>query len=158
MQTYADKPFKSVNKGDLDLQSEQEKEELTKTQEENKTMLEAMKDALKDKVIDVKISSRLKQNPICLVSDDGLSIEMEKVLSQGPNAQGIKANKILELNPNHEVFATLKDIYTNAPDLLTDYASVLYDQALLIEGMPIEDPVAYANKVCQLMIKANKKM
>ena len=158
MQTYADKPFKSVNKGDLDLQSEQEKEELTKTQEENKTMLEAMKDALKDKVIDVKISSRLKQNPICLVSDDGLSIEMEKVLSQGPNAQGIKANKILELNPNHEVFATLKDIYTNDPDLLNDYASVLYDQALLIEGMPIEDPVAYANKVCQLMIKANKKM
>ena len=156
MQTYADKPFKSVNKGDLDLQSEQEKEELTKTQEENKTMLEAMKDALKDKVIDVKISSRLKQNPICLVSDDGLSIEMEKVLSQGPNAQGIKANKILELNPNHEVFATLKDIYTNDPDLLNDYASVLYDQALLIEGMPIEDPVAYANKVCQLMIKANR--
>ncbi len=156
MQTYADKPFKSINKGELDLDSEEEKQELNKKQEENKTMLEAMKNALNDKVKEVKISSRLKQNPICLVSDDGLSIEMEKILSQGPNGQQIKANKILEINPDHEVFKTLKDINDNHPELLNDYANILYDQALLIEGMPIEDPVAYANKICELMIKANK--
>ncbi len=156
MQTYADKPFKSVNKGDLDLDSEEEKQALNQKQEENKTMLEAMKSALSNKVKDVRISSRLKQNPICLVSDDGLSIEMEKILSQGPNAQQIKANKILEINPEHEVFQTLKDINDNHPELLADYSNILYDQALLIEGMPIEDPVAYANKICDLMIKANK--
>lgn len=156
MQTYADKPFKSINKGELDLDSEEEKQELNKKQEENKTMLEAMKNALNNKVKEVKISSRLKQNPICLVSDDGLSIEMEKILSQGPNGQQIKANKILEINPDHEVFKTLKDINDNHPELLNDYANILYDQALLIEGMPIEDPVAYANKICELMIKANK--
>ena len=156
MQTYADKPFKSINKGELDLDTEEEKQELNKKQEENKSMLEAMKNALNDKVKEVKISSRLKQNPICLVSDDGLSIEMEKILSQGPNSQQIKANKILEINPDHEVFKTLKDINDNHPELLSDYANILYDQALLIEGMPIEDPVAYANKICELMIKANK--
>lgn len=156
MQTYADKPFKSVNKGDLDLDSEEEKQALNQKQEENKNMLEAMKSALSNKVKDVRISSRLKQNPICLVSDDGLSIEMEKILSQGPNAQQIKANKILEINPEHEVFQTLKDINDNHPELLADYSNILYDQALLIEGMPIEDPVAYANKICDLMIKANK--
>lgn len=157
MQTYADKQFKSVNKGDLDLDSEEEKQALNQKQEENKTMLEAMKTALSDKVKEVRISSRLKQNPICLVSDDGLSIEMEKILSQGPNAQQIKANKILEINPDHDVFQTLQDINTNHPELLNDYANILYDQALLIEGMPIADPVAYANKICELMIKANKK-
>lgn len=156
MQNYADKPFKSVNKGDLDLDSEEEKQALNQKQEENKNMLEAMKTALNAKVKDVRISSRLKQNPICLVSDDGLSIEMEKILSQGPNAQQIKANKILEINPEHAVFQTLKDINDNHPELLADYSNILYDQALLIEGMPIEDPVAYANKICDLMIKANK--
>ena len=156
MQNYADKPFKSVNKGDLDLDSEEEKQALNQKQEENKNMLEAMKTALNAKVKDVRISSRLKQNPICLVSDDGLSIEMEKILSQGPNAQHIKANKILEINPEHAVFQTLKDINDNHPELLADYSNILYDQALLIEGMPIEDPVAYANKICDLMIKANK--
>lgn len=156
MQNYADKPFKSVNKGDLDLDSEEEKQALNQKQEENKNMLEAMKTALNAKVKDVRISSRLKQNPICLVSDDGLSIEMEKILSQGPNAQQIKANKILEINPEHAVFQTLKDINDKHPELLADYSNILYDQALLIEGMPIEDPVAYANKICDLMIKANK--
>ncbi len=156
MQNYADKPFKSVNKGDLDLDSEEEKQALNQKQEENKNMLEAMKTALNAKVKDVRISSRLKLNPICLVSDDGLSIEMEKILSQGPNAQQIKANKILEINPEHAVFQTLKDINDNHPELLADYSNILYDQALLIEGMPIEDPVAYANKICDLMIKANK--
>lgn len=156
MQQYNDYTFKSVNKGDLDLDTQEEKEELTKKQEENKTMLEALTKSLEGKVKEVRISSRLKQNPICLVSDDGLSIEMEKILSQGPNAQQIKANKILELNPNHDVFNTLKNIFDNHQELLDDYADILYNQALLIEGIDIEDPVAYANKVCNLMIKANK--
>ncbi len=115
-----------------------------------------MKSALSDNVSDVRISSRLKNNPVCLVSDDGLSIEMEKVLAQAPNNMGMKANKILEINPNHEIFKTLQKVFEKDKDSINEYASVLYDQALLIEGLQIKDPVAYANKICDLMIKANK--
>ncbi len=115
-----------------------------------------MKDALTDKVKEVRISSRLKSHPVCLVSDEGISLEMEKVLSQAPNSQGIKANKILEINPDHEIFKTLQKAYEKNPDQVKDYADVLYNQALLIEGLPIEDPIAYANKICDLIIHANK--
>ena len=115
-----------------------------------------MKDSLTNYVTDVRVSSRLVNNPVCLVSDDGLSIEMEKVLSQSPNNMGMKANKILEINPNHEIFETLVNVYESDPELIKEYAKVLYDQALLIEGLPIENPIDYSNKVIDLMIKAVK--
>lgn len=156
LRTYEEKTFKSINQGQLDLDSEEEKEAITKQTEENKDLLSSIKEAIKEDVKEVRISSRLKSHPVCLVSEEGISLEMEKVLSQNPDGKDIKATRILEINPEHEVFKTLQDIYTTKPELINDYASVLYDQALLIEGLSIKDPVAYANKVCELMIKANK--
>ena len=132
MRDYKEKPFKSVAQGDLDIESEEEKKELEKTNEENKDLLTAIKDSLGDKVVDVKVSARLKTHPVCLVSSEGVSFEMEKVLSQMPDgqAQGIKAGRILEINPNHDIFNAMKKVYENNPEKIDDYASILYDQAL----------------------------
>ncbi|MCI6271593.1 MAG: molecular chaperone HtpG [Erysipelotrichaceae bacterium] len=157
MRAYDNIPFKSINQGNVDLDSDEEKKVKEEKTLENKSLLESLKDSIKDYVKDVRISSRLKNNPVCLVSEEGLSIEMEKVLALNPNGSDVKATKILEINPNHEIFKTLQDVYSNNPELIKDYAEVLYDQALLIEGLTIKDPVSYANKVCDLMIKASKK-
>lgn len=156
LQTFNDKKFKSVNQGDLGLDSEEEKKEKEEKAKENESLLNSMKDALSSKVKEVRISSRLKSHPVCLVSEDGISLEMEKVLAQAPMNQGIKASKILEINPNHDIFKTLQKLYDKNPDAVKNYADVLYNQALLIEGLPIEDPIEYANKVCEFMIEANK--
>ena len=156
MQSYMEKKFKSVNQGDLDLDSEEEKKEKEETTKENESLLTSMKDALSDKVKEVRISSRLKSHPVCLVSEEGISLEMEKVLSQSPMNNEVKANKILEINPDHQIFKTLQTVYEKNPEIVKNYADVLYNQALLIEGLPIEDPIEYANKVCELMIEANK--
>lgn len=158
MHDYKEKPFKSVAQGDLDIESEEEKKELEKTNEENKDLLTAIKDSLGDKVVDVKVSARLKTHPVCLVSSEGVSFEMEKVLSQMPDgqAQGIKAGRILEINPNHDIFNAMKKVYENNPEKINDYASILYDQALLIEGFSIDNPVEFSNKICDLMIQLNK--
>ena len=154
--TYMEKPFKSINQGELDLDSEEEKKVKEEIKTENSSLLEKLKEALKDKVKDVNISSRLSTHPVCLISDEGVSFEMEKVLSQMPNQDEIKATRILEINPNHDIFKTLQKLYENKPELLEDYAYLLYNQALLIEGFPIEDPVGYSNKVCEIMIEINK--
>ena len=155
MRDYDGKAFKNVNQGDLNIESEEEKKELEKKEKENKDLLETLKEALKDQVQDVKISSRLKTHPVCLVSSEGVSFEMEKVLNQMPDAQNIKAGRILEINPNHQIFEALKSVYSNNKDKINDYASLLYNQALLIEGFNIDDPVEFSNKICQLMIDAN---
>lgn len=157
MNDYNGKTFKSITEGDLDLGTEEEKKDREKKAEENKDMLSAMKEALGDKVKEVRISSRLKDDPVCMVADQGMSIEMEKVLSQDPNSKGLKATKILEINPDHPIFETLQKVNASNPDALKEYADVLYDQALLIEGLPIEDPVAYAKKIVDLMVKAGPK-
>jgi len=154
MQNYSEKPFKSVNKGDLDLDTEEEKKEREQKAEDNKDMLTAMKDALGDKVKEVRISSRLKDDPVVLVADEGVSLDMEKVLAQDPMNRGLKATKILEINPSHEIFRTLRNVYAKNPETLKDYANVLYDQACLIEGLPIDDPVDYARKITKLMVTA----
>ena len=156
LRDYKEKPFKNINQGDLDIDSEEEKKELEKTNEENKDLLTAIKDSLGDKVVDVKVSSRLKSHPVCLVSSDGVSFEMEKVLNQMPEGQEVKAGRILEINPNHDIFNAMKKVYENNPDKVNDYASILYDQALLIEGFSIDNPVDFSNKICDLMIELNK--
>ena len=157
MQTYADKPFQNISKGDLDLDSEEEKKAKEEKTEANKDMLSAMKEDLGDKVKEVRISSRLNEDPVIIVSDEGVSLEMEKYLSQDPNNRGIKASKILEINPDHPVFKVLQDAYTNDKEALKEYTEVLYDQALLVQGLPIEDPALYARKVADLMVKAANK-
>ncbi|MBS6374105.1 MAG: molecular chaperone HtpG [Erysipelotrichaceae bacterium] len=158
MMNYQEKPFKNINQGDLNLESEEEKKEIESKAEENKGLLEDLKDVLKDKVNDVKISSRLKTHPVCLTSDEGMSFEMEKVLSNMPdgNPYGMKATRILEINPNHEIFQALQKIYAEDKDAIEDYADLLYNQALLIEGFPIEDPMDFSNKICSFMVKASK--
>lgn len=156
MRDYQEKPFKNVSQGDLNIESEEEKKELEKKEEENKDLLGLLKDALKDKVEDVKISSRLKSHPVCLSSSEGVSMEMEKVLNAMPNGEGVKAGKILEINPNHQIFEALQAVFSKDKEKINDYASLLYDQALLIEGFTIEDPVSFSNKICDLMIELNK--
>ncbi len=149
---YDGKPFKSILKGDLDLDSKEEKEELEKKNEESKDLLARIKEILKDKVSDVRLSTRLKTYPVCLVSDDNLSIEMEKIL-RSMNQEGAKANKIMEINPDHELFAALKKQYEENGDI-DEYADLLYDQASLMAGLELEDPAKYALQVSKLMLKA----
>jgi molecular chaperone HtpG len=152
MNSYNNLTFKSVTDSDVSFDSEEEKQQLQEKADANKDMLTAMKDALDGKVKEVRISSRLTDDPVCLVADEGMSIEMEKVLSQNPMNKGLKAVKILEINPSHPIFAKLQEVYKNNPAALKDYAEVLYDQALLIEGLNIEDPAAYAKRIVQMMV------
>lgn len=155
MINYDGKPFKSISDADLDLDTEEEKEEAKKLDEENKYMFTFMQEAIADKVKTVRLSKKLKTHPVCLSSDGSITIEMEKVLNAMPQNDGnkVKAEKALEINPNHPIFEKLKDLYANDKDKLKDYAKLLYDQALLIEGMSIDNPVEFANLVCDLMTK-----
>ncbi len=148
---HSGKAFKSVSEGDLEIESEEKKEQTKQLEEANKDMLECMANSLEGKVKSVKISEKLKSHPVCISTEGAISIEMEKVLNQNPTNEKVKSEKVLELNPEHSIFATLKALYGNDNDKLADYTSILYDQALLIEGLQIEDPVAFANKVCALM-------
>lgn len=155
MINYDGKTFKSISDADLDLDTEEEKEEAKKLDEENKDMFTFMQEAIADKVKTVRLSKKLKTHPVCLSSDGSITIEMEKVLNAMPQNDGnkVKAEKALEINPNHPIFEKLKDLYANDKDKLKDYAKLLYDQALLIEGMSIDNPVEFANLVCELMTK-----
>ncbi|MGV1039000.1 molecular chaperone HtpG [Clostridium perfringens] len=148
LMNYNEKEFKSVSSGDLGIESEEENK---KENEENKGIFEAMKDALGEKISAVKASSRLKNYPVCLSSEGEVSIEMEKILSAMPNNQGVKAQKVLEVNTNHEVFNSLKDALENDKDKFNLYTKLLYNQALLVEGLSIEDPVDFTNDICKLM-------
>lgn len=156
LQDYNGKKFKSINQGDLDLISKEEKEKIDQKSEDKKSLLEKLKKFLKDDVKDVVLSKRLDLSPVCLVSEDGLSFEMEKVMSQMPNSRGIKATRILEINPNHKLFEAIENLYNDNDPLLETYAKLLYDQALLIEGMELEDPIKFSNMMCELMIKSAK--
>ena len=154
---YDKKKFKSVNQGDLDLLSKEEKENIEKVEDMKKPLLEKLKEILKDDVSDVVISKRLTDSPVCLVSSDGVSFEMEKVLAQIPNSQKAKANKILEINPNHELFKAIESLYVKGSPDLEDYAELLYSQALLMEGFSLKDPVKFSNTMCKLMIENTTK-
>ena len=156
LNTYKEKKFKNISQGDLDLASEDEKKELEAKAEENKDLLTHIKEALKDQVKEVKISARLIDDPVCLSTEEGLSFEMEKVLSAMPegNPYGMKAPRILEINPKHEIFKALQAVYQKDPDAVSDYADLLYQQALLIEGFPIDDPMEFSRKICAFMVKA----
>jgi len=156
MQEYDKKKFKSINQGDLDLLSEDEKKKIQDLSEDKKPMLEKMKEILKDEVSNVILSKRLTDSPVCLVSDEGISFEMEKVIAAMPNEEKPTATKILEINPNHPMFKALENLYNDNSDLLADYAQLLYSQALLIEGFPLKDPVEFSKKMSELMVKVAK--
>jgi molecular chaperone HtpG len=133
--------------------NEDEKSEIQKKSEESKDLFVSIKEALGDSVEDVRLSTRLKSHPVCLVSAEGLSFEMEKVLAQMPDAgEKMKAKRILEINPEHPLLQTLRRVHSARPEKLHDIAWLLYDQACLMEGLPIEDPMGFSKKLAQLMI------
>ncbi len=151
---YEKKPFKSINKGDLDIADDQEKEHIRDLETKSVDLLTSIKNVLKDEVEEVKLSTRLKESPVCLVSGDDLSFEMEKVISQLPGDKEVKAKKILEINPQHDLFKAIEKIHAEHPEEIEDYANILYNQALLIEGLEIKDPVDFSNKMVKILIKA----
>ena len=148
---YEEKEFRNISADDLDLETEEEKEKIKETAENSKELLEAMKEALGDKVKEVKISGKLKTHPVCLSTDGMISTEMEKVLNAMPAGEKVKAQRVLELNPDHAVFQKLKSLCETDREKLKLYAELLYDQALLMEGIAIEDPVAFSQKICEIM-------
>ena len=152
MRDYKEKEFKNINSGDLGLETEEEKKAAEETAAENKELFEQIKTALNGNVKDVKVNPTLQEHPVSLSSEGGISMEMEKVLRKMPTGENVESTKILELNPNHPVFAALKAAHeAGDADKVSSYAELLYDQAMLIAGLPIEDPVAYAQLVCGLM-------
>ena len=151
---YNDKEFKSIADADLGLDSEDEKEEIKKLSEDNKDVLEALGKALEGKVKKVELTSRLKSHPCCLRAEGPVTLEMEKVLNQQAavnGGQSVHAERVLELNAEHPIFKKLCALQAEGSDKVSTYADILYTQALLIEGMPVDDPVAYANAVCNLL-------
>ncbi len=144
--------FKNINSGDLGLETEEEKKAAEDATTENKPLFDMMMNALDGKVKEVKVSTRLKDHPVCLSSDGPLSIEMEKVLAQQPGSEGVKSDKVLELNASHPIFEVMRAAQeAGDEEKVKKYSEILYAQAQLIEGLPVDDPVAYAQAVCELM-------
>lgn len=151
LMSYKEKEFKSVSSGDLGIESDDKKELSEEETKENGSILDAMRETLSNRVKAVKASKILKNHPVCLSAEGEVTIEMEKILSAMPNNEGVKAQKVLEINTNHEVFKAVKDAYENDKEKFNLYTNVLYNEALLIEGLPIEDPVEFTNNICKLM-------
>ncbi|HNX28356.1 MAG TPA: molecular chaperone HtpG [Syntrophomonadaceae bacterium] len=149
LMNYKDKEFKSVSSGDLGIETEET--EPAEEKAENQELFTYMKEKLAGKVKDVRASKRLKTHPVCLSNEGAITIEMEKVLNAMPVEQDVKADKVLEINTKHDVFNALKDALENNKSKLDLYTSLLYNQALLIEGLPLEDPVEFTNHICELM-------
>lgn len=149
--TYKEKEFRSVSSGDLGIDMEEEDKKAKQEADENKDLFAEMKKLLEGKVKDVRVSKRLKSHPVCLAADGDISLEMEKVLRNMPNNQQIEAEKILEINPDHEVYQSLKNAFDKDKEKFALYTNLLYNQALLIEGMPIKDPVEFSNDICKVM-------
>lgn len=146
------KELKNVASGDLDLATEEEKQEAEETAKDNQGLFDAMKEALGDAVTKVAVSSRLTDAPACITAAGPVSFEMERVLSQSPDGESVKSERVLEINAKHPVFEVLRAAQeAGDSEKVALYANILYNQALLVEGMPIEDPVAYANAVAKLM-------
>jgi molecular chaperone HtpG len=150
LMNYKEKEFKSVSSGDLGIEADEN--ESNTDSEEYKDLFDYMKNTLAGKVKDVRVSKRLKSHPVCLSTDGELTIEMEKILSMMPDNQNIKADKVLEINPNHDVFKSLQNSFDHDKEKLALYTTLLYNQALLIEGLPINDPVEFTNDICKIMI------
>ena len=152
MNGFEGKPFKSITDNDLNIGGEEEKKAVEEKQTENKEFLDAVKEALGDSVHEVRLSSRLGDSPAALASDGPISLEMEKVLADMPNGGSMKADRILELNPDHAVFETLRAVRSDEEQFKT-YAKLLYDQALLLAGLKIDDPTEFAARITKLMLK-----
>ncbi|HTG69143.1 MAG TPA: molecular chaperone HtpG [Candidatus Udaeobacter sp.] len=149
---YKDKEFKSVSSGDLGIEPDAADNESAAEEAQHKDLFEQMKTILNNKVKGVKASKRLKTHPVCLSTEGEVTIEMEKILKAMPGSQDVKADKVLEINVNHEIFQSLKAAYEQDQEKLGLYTSLLYNQALLIEGLPLQDPVEFTNDICKIMV------
>ena len=150
--SYKDKEFRNVSGGDLGIEPSADDEQAKQADADNKELFDFMKEVLGDKVKAVKASTRLKSHPVCLSAEGEVSIEMEKVLRSMPLSQNVKADKVLEVNTGHEVFQSLKSAYEQDQEKLKLYTNLLYNQALLIEGLPIDDPIEFTNNICKIMV------
>ena len=151
LQNHQDKPFRSITAEDLGLNTADEDKALEETAEKCKPVLEFVKAQLGDRVKEVRLGKNLGDCAVSLVPDGSLSFEMEKYFARVQPENAPKAGRILELNPSHDVFAALQVAMAKEPDKAIKYAELLYDQALLIAGLPLEDPSAYTTLVCSLM-------
>lgn len=149
---YKDKEFKSVSSGDLGIESEETQNEADADKNNNQELFDYMKELLAGKVSGVKASKRLKTHPVCLSTEGEVTIEMEKILNAMPNSGNVKADKVLEINIHHAVYQSLKDAYEKDKEKLNLYTAILYNQALIIEGLPLQDPVEFTNDICKIMV------
>ncbi|MFD0869457.1 molecular chaperone HtpG [Paenibacillus residui] len=156
LMSYKEKEFRSVSSGDLGIETEDNKEQEDSLDEADKELFEHMEKLLAGKVKKVRVSKRLRSHPVCLSTDGEVTIEMEKILKSMPNNPNVQAEKILEINKNHEVFQSLKDAFANDKEKLDLYTHLLYNQALLIEGLTVEDPVQFTNDICKIMVSSAK--
>ena len=151
--TFMEKTFKNVCDTSLDLDTKEEKEELSKLNEDSKDMLSKMKDILKANVSDVKITNKLKNHPVCLTSNGAISTQMEKVINAMPNSEKVSSSLTLEINENHPILTKLNDLFKNNEEEFEKYTKVLYAQSKLIEGLPVDNPTELSNLVCDLLSK-----
>ncbi|OBR64242.1 molecular chaperone HtpG [Paenibacillus oryzae] len=152
IQSYKEKEFRNVSSGDLGFEPDEKDKPTEEEENSNKALFEAMEELLAGKVKSVKASKRLRSHPVCLSAEGDLSIEMEKILQAMPDSGGVKADKVLEINVNHEVFKSLKAAHGSDNEKFGLYTALLYNQALLIEGLPIQDPVEFTNDICKVMV------
>ena len=150
---YDGKKFVNVSEENLDLDTEEEKEEIKKINDENKEMLNSMKEIIGSDVSDVRFTHRLKNHPVCLVSEGPVSIEMQKVLNAMPTDKNINAKIILEINSSHKIADKLKELYKSDKEKFNEYTKILYSQSRLIEGLSIENPTEISNLICDLLSK-----
>ena len=153
IQEYESKKFANVESEDLGLESEEEKEEVKKVNEESKDMLGAMLEIIGDDIKEVKLSKKLKSHPVCLTTKGDISIEMQKVFDAMPNDLGVKAEMILEVNENHPISKKLKGLYESDKESFDKYTKILYSEARMIAGLPIEDPTEISNLICEVISK-----
>ncbi len=159
LRDYKEKPFISASAANTDeITDEKEVEKIKEETETNSDLLNSIKESLSGKVSDVLLSPRLKSSPVCLTTKGDISLEMEKLINSMPFEQRVTADRVLEINPDHDIFKALKNIYDNGKneEEIKKYASLLYDQSLLISGMTIDDPVEFSKNICELMVKASK--
>ena len=149
---YEEKKFANVSDGSLDLETEEEKAENKKVNEDNSDLLKAMNDEIKD-VNEVKFSNKLKSHPVCLTTKGDVSIEMQKVFDAMPNDMGIKAQTILEINEKHPIADKLKDLYENDKEEFKKYTQILYSEARMIAGLPIDNPTEISRLICEVISK-----
>ena len=149
---YEGKKFTNVESKDLDLESEKEKEEIKKVNEENTELLKEMTEEIKE-VKEVRFTNKLKTHPVCLTSEGDVSIEMQKVFDAMPNEMGIKAQMVLEINEKHPIANKLKGLYQNNKEEFKKYTKILYSEAKMIAGLPIDNPAEISNLICEVIAK-----